>query len=537
MTNDRLRAQRQRTRGASGRVARACVASLLLAPALSRPLSAQSWLAGCWEQRTTAGVTREEWRPTAQGLDGGSRTVRGDTLVAWEFLRLASADADAPARYVAAPNGQAAHAFPVVFVNDDSLHVSDPAHDFPRHIVYRRAGRDSLRVLVYGDDVRRAQRLAFGRVSCDAARDLTQAMALRDVLQDSLRAMHARGTAPGLSAAVALPDGRVIAVTAGLADSTGRVPLAPTHRLLAGSTGKTFFAALALQLTARDSLALDARISRWLGNEPWFARLPNGADITVRQLMNHTSGLVRYEFSDAFARDLAANPLRAWRVPEQLAYILDQPAPFAAGAGWQYSDTNYLVLGLILERVLGGAAFDAIRARFLTPWRLRGTVPQESPTIARLANGYIGPQPVIGLSGETLQDGVLRVNPQFEWAGGGFASTPEDLAHWAQLWYTGRVVPPAVLPQALDAISAPELGRGARYGLGVIVRDTPAGVTYGHSGFFPGYLSEMRYWPSSGIAVAVMTNTSLARAVGTPLGAIADRLAATASEWIAQSSR
>lgn len=529
------------------RLAGVALLAVLCAPAAH----AQAFLAGCWEQRAGRTVVREEWRRTDRGFDGGARTVRGDTLVAWEFLRLAmgaaapAARADqpgapagaGPARYIAAPHGQAAHAFTVTFASDDSLHVADPAHDFPRHIVYRRIGRDSLRVLVYGDDVTRAQRFAFGRVACDAANDLTQAMALRDVLQDSLEAMHARGTAPGLSAAVALPDGRVITVTSGLADSTGRVPLTPTHRLLAGSTGKTFFAALALQLAARDSLDLDARIGRWLGNEPWFTRLPNGADITVRQLMNHTSGLVRYEFSDAFARDLAANPLRRWTVPEQLAYILDQPAPFAAGAGWQYSDTNYLVLGLIVERILGGAAYDAIRTRFLTPWRLRGTVPQESPRVPRVANGYIGAQPVIGLAGETLRGDSLRVNPQFEWAGGGFVSTPEDLARWAQLWYTGRVVPPTILPDALAAVAAPELGRGVRYGLGVIVRDTPAGVTYGHSGFFPGYLTEMRYWPGSGVAVAVMTNTSLARAVGTPLGAIAERLAATAEAHGAASGR
>jgi D-alanyl-D-alanine carboxypeptidase len=508
-------------------------ATLLVVVAVSAlPLLAQpTWLEGCWERRTTTSVTHEQWRRTPAGLDGGAATWRGDTLVAWEILRL-DTSGRAP-RYVAAPSGQPAHAFPVLAATKDSLHVADPSHDFPQHIVYRRLGTDSLLALVYGTDANRAQRLAFARAACEPAHDLTRATALRDALQAALDSIHALGTAPGLSAAVALPDGRTITVTSGLADSAGAVPLLPTHRLLAGSTGKTFFAALALQLAARDSLDLHAPISRWLGNEPWFARLPNGAHITVRQLMNHTSGLVRYEFTDAFARDLAADPLRAWTVPEQLAYILGQPAPFAAGTDWQYSDTNYLVLGLILERILGGLAYDAITQRFLTPFRLRGTVPARSPAIPQLANGYIGPQPVVGLAGTTLQGGALVVNPQFEWAGGGFASTPEDLARWAQRWYTGQAFPAPLLAQALDGVSSASLGAGVRYGLGVFVRESASGVSYDHSGFFPGYRTEMRFWPASGVAVSVMTNTSLARAIGTSPGAIAEQLAAIATAHLA----
>jgi D-alanyl-D-alanine carboxypeptidase len=498
----------------------------LAALSLASPLAAQApaFLEGCWELRTERGVTREEWARTARGLDGGAITMRGDTLVAWEFLRLASDGTTL--RYHAAPNGQSAHAFTATASTPDSLHVADVSHDYPQHIVYRRLGADSLQTIVYGAELSQAQRMTLSRVACNPAHDLTRATALRDDLQSTLDSLRARGSAPGLSAAVALPDGRTITVSSGLADSTGSVPLTPTHRMLAGSTGKTFFAALALQLVAEGRLDLDAPISRWLGKEPWFPRLPNGAQISVRQLMNHTSGLVRYEFSPEFARDLAADPLRVWRVPDQLAYILDQPAPFAAGAGWQYSDTNYLVLGLILEQILGGTAYDAIRTRLLAPWRLRGTIPSTSPVLPALANGYIGPRPTIGLTGAMQRGESLVVNPQFEWGGGGFASTPEDLARWGQLWYTGRAFPRELLPQALDAVPAPELGRNVRYGLGVIVRDSPAGPVFGHSGFFPGYLTEMRFHSATGIAVAVMTNTSNARLVGTLLGAIAEALVA-----------
>ncbi len=499
-------------------------AALLFAFLTPAALAAQSlaFLEGCWERRTATGHAREEWRRTATGLDGGAISLRADTATTWEFLRVRSVGDRT--EYVAAPAGQDAHAFPLVAASADSAHFADPAHDSPRHIVYRRQGADSLVALVYDDDPARAFRLAFARAACDAQRDLTRAVALRDTLQHMLDSLRARGSAPGLSAAVALPDGRTITVVSGLADSAGRVPLSPRHRLLAGSTGKTFFAALALQLVASGQLDLDARIATWLASEPWFAQLPNGSDITVRQLMIHTSGLVRYEFDPAFARDLAADPLRDWQVREQLAYVLGKPAPFAAGTSWEYSDTNYLVLALIMEQLLQRPAYDVIRERYLAPLRLRGTVPSVSARIPGLANGYAGANDPIGMRGAMLRDGALVINPKFEWAGGGFASTPEDLARWAQAWYTGRAVPPAQLAQALEGVAARGLGAGARYGLGVIIRDTPLGVTYGHSGFFPGYLTEMRHYAAHGVAVAVMANTSDGRAIGTSLGTIAHAL-------------
>jgi D-alanyl-D-alanine carboxypeptidase len=332
---------------------------------------------------------------------------------------------------------------------------------------------------------------------------------------------------------MALPDGRAISMTSGYADTGRRIPLRVNDRLLAGSTGKTFFAALALQLVAEGRLDLDARISTWLGSEPWFARLPNGSDIVVRHLMNHTSGLVRYEFDSVFVHDLLANPMRDWQVREQLEYILGDAPPFAAGEGWEYSDTNYLVLGLIIERILGGAAYDAIATRFLRPFGLSGTVPSVSPTIERLAVGYGAAADPLGLAGAVVEGDALRVNPKFEWAGGGFASTPEDLSRWAQILYDGRAIPPAQLEQALTTVAARGLGTGVRYGLGVIVRETPLGIVYGHSGFFPGYLTEMRYYAASRIGVAVQVNTSDQRAFGRSPAALAHALAERAGRAVA----
>jgi D-alanyl-D-alanine carboxypeptidase len=106
-----------------------------------------------------------------------------------------------------------------------------------------------------------------------------------------------------------------------------------------------------------------------------------------------------------------------------------------------------------------------------------------------------------------IVDGEFAINPQFEWTGGGIASTSEDLARWAKLLYEGNAFDESMLPVMLDGVPA-RLGPNVQYGLGVIIRETPLGVSWGHSGFFPGYLTEMAYFPDHGIAVAVQVNSS-----------------------------
>ena len=118
------------------------------------------------------------------------------------------------------------------------------------------------------------------------------------------------------------------------------------------------------------------------------------------------------------------------------------------------------------------------------------------------------------------EDGLFIINPQFEWTGGGYASTSLDLARWAKMIYEGKAYPPELLPQVLDGFPAPMLGRETRYGLGVIIRKTAAGTSYGHSGFFPGYLTDMMYFPDLKVAVAVQVNTSVGRSLGKPLSRV-----------------
>lgn len=344
-------------------------------------------------------------------------------------------------------------------------------------------------------------------------------------LQLHLDSLNDAASFPGVSVALVMGDGTTLALTAGVADSVGAVPMRPSHRLLAGSVGKTYVSAVALQLVDEGVLALDAPISTYLGSESWFARLPNAADITVRMLMNHTSGLVRYEFHPEVARLIVAEPDRVWTPEERIGFILDAPPPFAAGEGWEYSDTNYIVLGMILERIAGASLDDLIVRRLLQPLGLIETMPSNRRELPGVPQGYAGTENPFGGIPRMIENGRFYMNPQMEWAGGGYAMTTGDLARWTMALYRGLVLPEGVMREMLHGVPAPMLGRGAQYGLGVIILDTDLGPSWGHSGFFPGYLTETRYYPALRLAIAIQYNTSVGGSLGRNPGAVLHDLA------------
>ena len=344
--------------------------------------------------------------------------------------------------------------------------------------------------------------------------------ALKTALQAKLDEWHKAGSFPGATLGVVLANGESFALAVGYSDRDARTPMKPNDRMLAGSVGKTFAAATALQLIKEGKIGLDDKIEKYLGGEQWFSRLPNAKDITVRQLMNHTSGLVRYEFKEQFTKDLTANPEKVWKPAELVAYLLDEKPPFEAGKGWDYSDTNYIVLGMIIEKVTGRKFYDEATRRLLKPLKLSDTIPQDGPRLKGVVQGYAGPNNPFGGTDAMIVNGKFVVNPQFEWTGGGYASTTQDLARWVKIIYEGKAFSPDLLPQVVDGVAAPMLGRETRYGLGAIIRKTQVGTSYGHSGFFPGYMTDMAYFPEQKIAVAVQVNTSVGRSLGKPLSRI-----------------
>jgi D-alanyl-D-alanine carboxypeptidase len=321
---------------------------------------------------------------------------------------------------------------------------------------------------------------------------------------------------PGATMAVVLPDGTEFAVAAGLSDSDKNTAMRANDRMLAGSIGKTFFATIFLRMISAGQMHLDDKISIWLKDEPWFHHLPNANDITVRMLMNHTSGIPEYAELPTFSKDLAANPDKDWPPEELLSYIFDKPAPFPAGQGWSYADANYLVLGIAAEKILHHRLYDDIDRTILKPLKLENTRPSTARVLPGLITGYSMPNSPFPVAGAMLRNGKLLFNPKFEWTGGGFLSNSSDLARWAFDLYGGKVLSAGELKQMEAGVPA-KTDKNDEYGLGVQIRHTDFGVTYGHGGWFPGYLSEMEYFPEYHVAIAMQINTDdFAKTKGIP---------------------
>ncbi len=327
---------------------------------------------------------------------------------------------------------------------------------------------------------------------------------------------------PGGTAAFVLPEGQNAAVATGFADVEEKTPMTPHSRLPSGSIGKTFVAAVALSLVQEGALALDRKISVWLEHKPWFTRLPNAEEIALRHLLTHSSGIGDHVYDPKFLADLKEfmkdDPDGNFPPEQCIQYILDQKPLFAPGQGWAYTDTGYLLVGLIIEQVTNSSYYEELQTRFLEPLELMLTGPSDRREIPGLASGYAAEEnlaqvPILRESGETgpkkmVMDGAMIINPAFEWTGGGLVTNALDLAKWAKLLYEGDAIEGEYLEMLLNGVPRDlDNANEGRYGLGVFINDTPFGTMYGHGGFFPGYLSKMQYFPEHRISIALQINT------------------------------
>ncbi|HEX5043884.1 MAG TPA: serine hydrolase domain-containing protein [Candidatus Polarisedimenticolaceae bacterium] len=329
---------------------------------------------------------------------------------------------------------------------------------------------------------------------------------------------------PGAVAAVWLADDSSIVVAVGEADRASHARMEERALLHAGSIGKTFFAALILQLVGEGRIGLDEKVSRHLGSEPWYAAIPNGERLTVRMLLNHSSGLAGW--GPEFMTSLVHDPGRRRQPVEAVRSIAGREALFAPGTRFGYSDVNYQLLQLIAERVTGRSAYAEILRRLLRPLHLTQVVPATRKKISGLVQGYAGEDSFLGLDA-VMKNGKLILDPSFEGGGGGFVTNARDLARWMPLFMQGKAFPPSLLGEVRRGIPAGQLdvGEDARSGLGVEIVQTPLGAAYGHGGFFPGYLSLVLWYPDAGIAVAIQVNSSAGHALSRPLREVVQEIA------------
>jgi len=326
---------------------------------------------------------------------------------------------------------------------------------------------------------------------------------LQAQLASAVRRLHL----PGVQATVLLADGESWSGAAGIADAATGRRMTTADVFDVGSVTKTFVAADVMRLVEAGSLGLDDPLSRWL---PAF---PDAAHITVRELLSHTSGIADYFANEKLLARLGTAPSRTWSAAALLTYV--GHAAFPPGKGWRYSNTNYLLLGQIVEAVTGRPLAADLAARFLAPLGLRATGLQAGVSPPPAAD--LGPlaQPYARLPGTTvafhdLSDGSgylpFTSLATALGAAGSLVSTSSDLARWAMQLYGGRLLQPASLAAMEDtSISAP-YHPAFIYGLGTQELAIDTFPSYGHGGTCSGYRAAMRYLPDLGASIVVLTN-------------------------------
>lgn len=316
---------------------------------------------------------------------------------------------------------------------------------------------------------------------------------------------------PAALAATVDRDGRTRNYTAGVADLRTGAKVPVDGQVRAGSNTKAFTATVVLQLVGEGRIALDAPIEEYL---PDLVRGEgiDGRRITVRQLLQHTSGLPSY--TDFMVADYVGERRHTYYQPRALLDVaLAHKALFAPGTGWSYSNTNYVLAGLLVEKVTGRPLAEQITHRVIDRIGLRHTYfPGVGDEGIREAHpqGYHAAKP-----GGPLED-ITRLDPSWGWAAGQLISTPGDLNRFFAALVGGRLLGPAELAQMRTTVEVPDdtgLGTGVRFGLGVT--STPlscGGLAWGHGGDIPGY-STRNAVTDDGRAAAVAVT-----AVGAPTG-------------------
>jgi D-alanyl-D-alanine carboxypeptidase len=337
----------------------------------------------------------------------------------------------------------------------------------------------------------------------------TASVGMRAELDRALRTLRTKLGSPGVSAAIVFADGSTWLGTDGFADVAAARLVTPDTPFAAASISKTFTAALILSLADEGKLRLDA---------PALTYLPDLAidgRITIRELLDHTSGLADFYLGKGVDKALLADRAKTWTAADALAFV-GKPH-FPPGTAYSYSNTNYLVLGLVAEAVGGAPVATQLRARFLDPLGPTDTTYQAiEPPAGLPAHAYRFAGASLALKPIDLSDGS-SITPftSVVTAGGAAASiatTPRDLVRWARALYGGSVLGQAGTQTMLADVARTRKYhvRTAPYGLGVQSFAINGQPTLGHSGRLLGSMAAVRWLPGQSIAIAVMTNQSRA---------------------------
>jgi D-alanyl-D-alanine carboxypeptidase len=298
--------------------------------------------------------------------------------------------------------------------------------------------------------------------------------------QRLLDAVVATG-APGAIGSIE-DGGRTVRRVSGIGNLRSGQPPRPVQTFRVASQTKVFVATVVLQLVAEGLVGLDDPVSRYLPR-----LLPDGDRITVRQLLNHTSGLFdpQVEVYQTL-QDIYDLRLEHWTPRQVVAMATDNGLLFPPGTAWSYSNTNYVVAGLLIERVTGTSIARQLERRLIRPLGLRHTwFPADTPALpAPRLHGYMP----LDLEPPWADADITRFNPSFFWASGALVSNVDDLDRFYDALFDGRLLPRRLLAEMLTPVGTGAPGSG--YGLGLEIYTLPCGATVaGHTGALPGYNS------------------------------------------------
>jgi len=304
---------------------------------------------------------------------------------------------------------------------------------------------------------------------------------------------------PGISAAVILPDGTTWLGVSGKSSDSEAMNSAMLFGL--ASVTKTYIAALILQLAGEGALSVEDSIRHWI---PELGQIDG--NITIRQLLNHTSGLYRYQQKPEYLAAISAQPQKVWTAEEILEEFQGEPE-CQPGSCFGESAMDYVLLGMIVEKTTGSSVSNQLISRFFNPLKLEHTFlyPEQKYPTEMMAHMWWD---VTG-SGEPVDvvagTGDLPLAALFSsvWTSGAMHATAEDLARFSRELFEGRVLKEYSLEEMLSP--GPELYAGARYGYSVIVDQVNGQTVYWHPGG-AGYSSIYFYFPENGLSIAVLGN-------------------------------
>ncbi|MEU3430845.1 serine hydrolase domain-containing protein [Streptomyces gardneri] len=308
--------------------------------------------------------------------------------------------------------------------------------------------------------------------------------AIRDVMRDA--------DVPGVTVALSAPDKGTYIRAFGEADTATGAAMSPSLYMRIGSETKTFTVTAVLELVDDGKVGLDDPISDYVDG------VPNGEKITLRQLAGMRSGLFNYTADEDFFKALTSNPERQFTPQQLLDYAFAHPVEFPPGEEFQYSNTNTVLLGLVVEKVGGMPLHDFIRKNVVEPAGLRHTsFPTDAAFPRPHAHGYTEQT----ASGQV--EDATDWNPSWGWAAGAMISNLQDMRSWARTVATGTLLTPETQAERLKI--PPGSPDGSGYGLGIF--NIQGWI--GHNGSLPGYQSLTIYLPEAEATLAVLLNTDI----------------------------